>query len=130
MTQKRRIPDRLTKVDSRVSKIFRRLGFLTARFYFKPVAAADYTEVEIFEHQDSGINAKNWKTGSEVSGHRHTVKVSADWWRLQSGEHGTYGLSIEDGAILPCELEGATFQDDDTAAALQLRIIQSVNTYE
>ncbi|BAS59864.1 hypothetical protein NIES2135_21240 [Leptolyngbya boryana NIES-2135] len=125
---KRRIPDRLTKVDSRVSKIFRRLGFLTTKLYFQPANGA-IEPVEIFAHDDKGWSQKNWKTGSEVAGHRHSVKVSADWWMAQGSSHGTYSIQVrDDQPVVPCAVEGDTMTDDGTYVSLDLLELNTVET--
>ncbi|MBL1177670.1 hypothetical protein [Pantanalinema sp. GBBB05] len=93
------------------------------------MGTSEYTEVTVFEHEDLGLTAKNWKTGVEIEAYRYRLKVSKAWYEatVNAGVHGTYALKLsEDAALLPSELETQTVVDKDTFATLTFRITQTV----
>jgi len=118
---------KLRKVGRKIASIDRRLGFLSTRLYFKPIAQ-DWLEVTAIGIIDNGTSAQNLKTGEEVYAHRYTVKIDRDWLDFYAGVEGQWSIA-PDGSLLNrllCDLESQIINDKDTFGTLEFRVSQAV----
>jgi hypothetical protein len=123
------IVDRLARADRRIACVDRRLGTLTARLFWNQQGSTAAEEVPIFEHQNKGLTPKNWKTGTEIEGYRHSFKLDFAWWQSKQGQYGIYSIQLPGESLLQCEVESQNYQPGETSASLDLRVINSTATY-
>jgi hypothetical protein len=119
---------KLRKVDTRISRIDRKLGFLQTRLYFQPMDGG-WEEVPILQATDLGSTPKNFKTGEEVYAHRYTVRVGRNWLDARTGITGDWAIAPDgiEANKQRCELENQSVKDNSTFGTLDFRIAQTVN---